>query len=250
MLKVERVSKNFLSDRTNLPVLEDISFELDKKEIISIVGKTGCGKTTLLNIVCGLLKPDEGRVFVDGILGYVPQKDLLLPWRNILENILLPVEIKRTFDEEIISQSKNFLKQFELKEFGNSYPSEISGGMRQKVSLIRTFIQNPDIILLDEPFSAIDFNSRLQLVEQLRNYILSSGKSAIFVTHNIEEAISICDRIIVLGSRPTKILYQEKINIPEENRKPADIRKTKEFDDLFEKIWGIMSNNYETKNIL
>jgi len=169
VLKVERVSKNFLSDRTNLPVLEDISFELDKKEIISIVGKTGCGKTTLLNIVCGLLKPDEGRVFVDGILGYVPQKDLLLPWRNILENILLPVEIKRTFDEEIISQSKNFLKQFELKEFGNSYPSEISGGMRQKVSLIRTFIQNPDIILLDEPFSAIDFNSRLQLVEQLRN---------------------------------------------------------------------------------
>lgn len=250
MIKVDKISKNFSSGKTNLPVLEDISFELDKKEIISIVGKTGCGKTTLLNIICGLLKPNEGKVFVDGNLGYVPQNDLLLPWRNILENILLPVEIKKSFDEEIISQSKNFLRRFDLKEFANSYPSEISGGMRQKVSLIRTFIQNPDIVLLDEPFSAIDFNSRLQLVEQLRDYILSSGKSAIFVTHNIEEAISISDKIIVLGSRPAKILYQEKINIPEENRKPADIRKTKEFDDLFEKIWKIMSNNYETENIL
>lgn len=242
MIKVDNISKNFLSKKTNLSVLEDISFELDKKEIISIVGKTGCGKTTLLNIICGLLEPNEGKVFVDGDLGYVPQNDLLFPWRNILENILLPVEIKKSFDEEIIYQSKFLLRRFELKEFANSYPSEISGGMRQKVSLIRTFIQNPDMILLDEPFSAIDFNSRLQLVEQLRDYILSSGKSAIFVTHNIEEAISISDRIIVLGSRPAKILYQKKINIPEEKRKPADIRKTKEFDDLFGKIWKIMSN--------
>jgi len=250
LIKVDKVSKNFLFNKTNFPVLKSVSFELDKKEIISIVGKTGCGKTTLLNIICGLLNPNDGRVFVDGNIGYVPQKDLLLPWRNIIENILLSVEIKKNFNKEIISQSRKFLKQFDLKEFANSYPDEISGGMRQKVSLIRTFIQNPDIVLLDEPFSAIDFNSRLQLVEQLRNYILSSGKSAIFVTHNIEEAISISDRIIVLGSRPAKILYQEKINIAEENRKPADIRKTKEFDDLFGKIWGIMSKNYETENIL
>ncbi len=245
MIKVDKISKNFLSGNTNLPVLADISFELGKKEIISIVGKTGCGKTTLLNIICGLLSSDKGEVIVNGNIGYVPQKSLLLPWRNILENVLLPVEIKENFNEEIVLQAKHFLEEFDLKEFTNSYPSEISGGMKQKVSLIRTFIQNPDILLLDEPFSAIDFNSRLELVEKLRDYILSSGKSAILVTHNIEEAISISDKIIVLGLRPANILCQEVIKITEKKRKPADIRKTKEFEYLFEKIWRTMSNNYE-----
>jgi NitT/TauT family transport system ATP-binding protein len=245
VIKVDKISKNFLSGNTNLPVLADISFELGKKEIISIVGKTGCGKTTLLNIICGLLSSDKGEVIVNGNIGYVPQKSLLLPWRNILENVLLPVEIKENFNEEIVLQAKHFLEEFDLKEFTNSYPSEISGGMKQKVSLIRTFIQNPDILLLDEPFSAIDFNSRLELVEKLRDYILSSGKSAILVTHNIEEAISISDKIIVLGLRPANILCQEVIKITEKKRKPADIRKTKEFEYLFEKIWRTMSNNYE-----
>lgn len=245
MIKVDKISKNFLSGNTSLPVLADISFELGKKEIISIVGKTGCGKTTLLNIICGLLSSDKGEVIVSGNIGYVPQKSLLLPWRNILENVLLPVEIKENFNEKIVLQARHFLEEFDLKEFTNSYPSEISGGMKQKVSLIRTFIQNPDILLLDEPFSAIDFNSRLELVEKLRDYILSSGKSAILVTHNIEEAISISDKIIVLGLRPTNILCQEVIKITEKKRKPADIRKTKEFEYLFEKIWRTMSNNYE-----
>ena len=244
MISLNKVSKSYSSKKLKIfNVLEDISFDLKKNEIISVVGKTGCGKTTLLNIISGLLKPTSGDVIIDGSLGYVPQNDLLFPWRSILENILLPVEIRKEINKTAVSKAKSLLKQFDLEKFANSYPAEISGGMKQKASLIRTLIHNPDTILFDEPFSAIDFDSRLKIVEDLRKHILLSGKSAIFVTHNIEEAISIGDKIIVLGGKPTRIAFQSKINIPNSDRSPAKIRKNAAFDNLFEKIWVIMSDH-------
>lgn len=245
MIKADQITKQYVSNRTLVPILGNISFELGKKEVISIVGKTGCGKTTLLNIISGLLKPTSGQISIKGRIGYVLQRDLLLPWRTVLENILLPAEINHLVDEKCVSLAKEYLKEFGLERHINSYPDEISGGMRQKVSLIRTFVQNPDIILLDEPFSAIDFHSRLELVERFRKYILQTGKSAIFVTHNIEEAISISDRVIVLGSKPARIIYQEKVNITEDKRNLSDVRATQEFNDLFKKIWEGIGLNYE-----
>ncbi len=224
-----------------LPVLDGIDFVVNPGEILSVVGKSGCGKTTLLNILSGLLEPTEGWVSHAGTLGYVSQKDLLLPWRNIIENILLPLEIRHSLDATSVLRARELLRQFGLETFAAAYPHEISGGMRQKVSLIRSFMQDPKIFLLDEPFSAIDSNARMQMAQLFRDYVLSSGKSAVFVTHNIEEAISVGDMVMVLGSRPARILYQAAVHVPEVDRKPTLIRKTAVFDEIFEQIWTIMS---------
>ncbi len=242
ILKVDNISKSFLSNKKETSLLKDISFGLSKGKIVSIVGQSGCGKTTLLNIIAGLVKPNNGEISINGTISYVPQKDLLLSWRTVLENILLPVEIKKQYNEETVILARDFLQKNNLGDFSEYYPKDISGGMKQKISLIRAFIQNSDIILCDEPFSAIDFDARLKLVREFRSYILSSQKSALFITHNIEEAISISDEIIVLGSKPTQVLYKSKIDISEDNREPVSIRKIEEFDNLFEKIWKVMSS--------
>ncbi len=239
-LEAYSIFKSFSSGGKTLAVLDDINLNIQAGKIISVVGKSGVGKTTLLNIVSGLERPSSGTVSVRGVLGYNTQKDLLLPWRNISENILLPLEIKKTFTQSNVSQAGRFLREIGLEKFASAYPHEISGGMAQKVSLVRTFVQNPDVILFDEPFSAIDFDSRLLLVKSVRSWIVTSNKCALFVTHNIEEAISIADQVIVLGSRPAKIVLESLIEIPEENRDPVSVRKMKGFQELFEKIWKVM----------
>ncbi len=178
-IQVRGISKSFNLDGKTLPVLSYISFDINGGEIVSIVGKSGSGKTTLLNIIAGLEKPDSGSVSVSGKIGYVPQKDLLLPWRTLMRNILLPIEIKKKVGNEDISKAGKLVKEIGLDGFEKAFPHEISGGMKQKVSLVRAMIQDPDIILFDEPFSAIDFDSRLRL-ETDRFKIKNSGKIGIF----------------------------------------------------------------------
>lgn len=240
LLCVEKVEKHFSTNGKTLPVLKEISLTLQKGEILCILGKSGCGKTTLLNIISGLEKPTAGNVARHGSLGYVPQKDLLLPWRTVMENILLPKEVQQSLTEESVRKAKALLRDLDLERFGQAYPNEISGGMRQKVSVIRTLLQDPSIVLFDEAFSAIDFNSRLMLGKRIRSYIIENKKSAIFVTHNIEEAISIGDRILVVSERPARIVEQIEVNIKESHRDPVRVRKTTRFQRLFARIWRLM----------
>ena len=239
---IEKVSKSFSVNGACLPVLQDISFSAKEGTVISILGKSGIGKTTLLNIISKLELPSAGRVETSGVVGYVPQRDLLLPWRSVLRNILLPTEIKRKVGQKEIAQAEKLLRQAGLWEFRNAYPSEISGGMCQRVSLARTFMQNPDIILFDEPFAAIDFDTRLKLGREVRSQIVSQKKIGIFVTHNIEEAISMGDTILILAGRPALIVHQEEVRIAEQFRDPASIRKTQDFQSHFDTLWHLLSN--------
>lgn len=241
MIKVQNVSKKYNTEESNSNILEDISFTLGKRQIISIIGKTGCGKTSLLNIVSGLMKPDCGKVDINGSISYVFQTDSLLAWRTVLENILLPAEIKREVDEVVVTKARKIIKHLGLENFANSYPCELSGGMKQKAALAKMYIEDSDIVLFDEPFSAIDFNSRLKLVEETRKSLISLEKSAIFVTHNIEEAISISDIVIVLGGYPAKITFKANIDIPDNERGFLVIKKNDKFNSLFKKIWSITS---------
>lgn len=235
------LSKQFSSNGENLQVLDSISFEVKAGKVLGIVDSSGSGKSTLLNIISDLEQPTGGEVSVTGSIGYVPQKDLLLPWRTLIANILLPAEIRESDLKAATTKARELLKTNNLSQFERSYPSEISGGMRQKISLIRTLLQDSDIVLFDEPFSAIDFDARLQLVKRARSYIVSAQKAAIFVTHNIEEAIAVSDKLIVFGDRPAKIIYQTDIDIPDEYRDPVNVRKSKDFQELFERIWKLMS---------
>ena len=221
-------------------VLDKISFEVKAGKILALVGKSGIGKSTLLNIIGGLEQATAGRVDVHGSIGYVPQEDMLLPWRSVIANVILPVEIRKGDLEMAVITAREFLRQYELGTFETAYPSEISGGMRQKVSLIRTLLQDPQIILLDEPFSAIDFDTRLHLVQDIRSYVISTKKAAVFVTHNIEEAITISDTVIVLGGRPAHSVWQTDISIPDGCRDPVTTRRSKDFQAYFEQIWKSM----------
>jgi NitT/TauT family transport system ATP-binding protein len=243
ILKIENISKTFQINSDSLNVLQNISLELFEGEIIAIIGRSGCGKTTLLNVISRLEKPDQGIIQSKGKIGYVLQKDLLLPWRNLLENVILPAEIGNFLNKELIEHATNLLTEFGLGNFTLAFPHEISGGMKQKASLIRMFLHDPDIILFDEPFSAIDFETRLQLQKKTRSSILSKHKSAIFVTHHIEEAITMADRILVLGKKPTQILNEFEVLIPEPLRDPVQIRKQEIFQTLFENIWKLQQHD-------
>lgn len=239
-VEMQNVSKQFLSKNGYLKVLLDITLNANAGEILAVVGKSGSGKSTLLNIISGLETATSGEIFVQGIVGYVPQKDFMIPWRTVIENIILPAEIQKVNIRTQIQNARDLLYKYGLKEFEKSYPFKISGGMRQKVSLIRILLQDTDIMLFDEPFSAIDFDTRLRLVKEIRSYINSTQKVAILVTHNIEEAISISDKLVLFSKRPAKILYQTRIDIPEKFRDPVNVRKTKNFQRIFERVWKLI----------
>jgi len=239
-IKIENVYKQFSSNKTELLVLKNISLNVEAGQILAIIGKSGSGKTTLLNIISGLEESTAGKVIIQGKIGYVPQKDLLLPWRTLIENILLPAEIQKLDLKSLVIKARKLLQRNGLTQFEKTYPSEISGGMRQKVSLIRALLQDSNIILFDEPFSAVDFDARLQLVKEVRSYITSAKKIAIFVTHNIEEAIAISDKLVVLSGSPAQIVFQTNIDISNEFRDLINLRKNVDFQKLFEKVWKLL----------
>ena len=222
-----------------------MSFNLGEGEIISIVGPSGCGKTTLLNLICGLLPPSAGSVLwhgreLSGVpprIGYMLQKDLLLPWRTASQNVMLGLEVKRTGRRERRALALNFLERLGLAEFADYYPSALSGGMRQRVALARTLASDPEVLLLDEPFSALDFQTKILIERDTVRLIRGERRSLLLITHDIEEAVSVSDRVIVLSHRPCTIVSQHEVDLPGDRTDMMAMREQPAFARLVRQIW-------------
>ncbi|MBO7214654.1 MAG: ABC transporter ATP-binding protein [Clostridia bacterium] len=229
--------------------LKDLSFKVKNTEFVSIIGPSGCGKTTILSLIAGLIKQSSGEILYKGKplekgnknIGYMLQRDELFPWRSIERNVLLPLEIKKMKNAETKERALSLVDKYDLNGFVKAYPHALSGGMRQRVALIRTLAPNPDLLLLDEPFSALDSQTRLKVSGDVLRIIKSENKTAILVTHDIAEAISMSDRIIVLSNRPARV-YKEHILNFDKSLSPLKRREQKEFSQLFDKLWRELSN--------
>lgn len=238
LLELKNISLTYQTKTDEIKAIESLSFSLNQGEFVSIIGPSGCGKTTVLSLIAGLLKPSSGTITVSGgtrNFGYMLQKDQLFPWRNIEKNTLLPLEIKRAKTPENIEYVHALLKKYGLYEFRKNYPKELSGGMRQRVALIRTLAANPDILLLDEPFSALDYQTRLSVCDDVYKIIRDENKTTILVTHDISEAISMSDKIIVLSNRPSHVKHIHEIKIEADT--PLQRREKPEFGRWFEQLW-------------
>ena len=238
ILEVKNLNKTYHTLKKEINALEDISFSVNKGDFISIVGPSGCGKSTILSILSGLLSKSSGEINISKnvTMAYMLQDDCLLPFKTILENCLIGLEINNNLNQENKSYVINLLNTYGLSDFINSYPNSLSGGMRQRVALIRTLAVKPDILLLDEALSALDYQSRLAISDDLYKIIKQEGKTAIMVTHDIGEAISIANKVIVLTKRPAKVknIYEIKYS----NRStPMNNRNSKEFSKYFDLIW-------------
>lgn len=238
---MKNVSKTFYTEIGALDVLENITFNLNEGEIIAIVGPSGSGKSTLLNIISKLIEPTEGEIYVDGEIGYMFQRDHLFNWRTVWKNIMLGLEIKKEKNQENIDKTKELLIKYGLIDFINSYPQELSGGMRQRIALIRTLATNPQVLLLDEPFSALDYQTRINVSEDIFKMIKDSNVSAILVTHDISEAIAMADRVIVLSHRPAKLKKIIDIKTDSPDNTPFNKRLSSEFRKYFDEIWGLLN---------
>ena len=238
ILKIENLRKIYHTKNEETLAIENFSLNLKNDEFISIVGPSGCGKSTILNILANLDNKSDGKIILkDNIkIGYMLQQDCLFDFRTVLDNCLLGLEINHTLNEENKKYDIELLKTYGLGDFINSYPNSLSGGMRQRVALIRTLATKPDILLLDEPFSALDYQTRLLVCEDVYNIIKNEKKSAILVTHNIGEAISVADRVLVLTKRPGKIKKIVNINLSNKST-PIENRKAKEFQEYYDIIW-------------
>ncbi len=239
-IEFNKVNKTFISEKEITNVLKDISFKVNQGEIVAIVGPSGCGKTTLLNLISGLIKPDDGNILIHGKIGYMFQKDNLFEWRNVYKNITLGLEINK----KEINKSKidEILKKYGLYEFKEYYPKQLSGGMRQRVALIRTLILNPDILLLDEPFSSLDYQSKIIVQEDIYKIIKESKKTTLIVTHDISEAIALADYVYVLSKRPSTIKAKHKINLNIDNKTPLKARNSVKFKEYFNILWEELNN--------
>lgn len=247
-IRLEHIYKSFYTDEGELQVLEDVNLTLKKGEILAILGPSGSGKSTILNILTKLLKPTKGDVMINGKIGYMFQHDQLLEWRHIMDNVLIGLEIQKKLTPENRDKVEQLLKSYGLWEFRNRYPKELSGGMRQRAALIRTLATNPDILLLDEPFSALDYQTRLMVSDDIYQIIRNEHKEAILVTHDIAEAISMSDVISVLSSRPATI--KKKIDIKLTGvgeRTPLSSRKAVEFREYFDLLWKELETNENEK---
>jgi len=237
-MEIQNLKKSFNQNGKKLEVLDKISFNVKEGEVLVLLGPSGCGKTTLLNILANIESKDEGIVSVDYSkeeIGYMFQTPLLLDWRNVFDNILLSLQIKDKVTSNKKSEISRLLKKYDLDNFKENYPKTLSGGMKQRIAFIRTIITEPSILFLDEPFSSLDFQTKLRLEEELFDFTKNKKIKTIFVTHDIEEAIALGDRVLVLTKRPARIKKEHIINLKEKN--PIKRRQEPKFGDHFKKLW-------------
>ena len=245
LINISNISLTYHSLKTETKAINNLNFSIEKGEFVSIIGPSGCGKSTLLNIISGLLKPSEGQVIYNDEniknrldkMGYMFQKDYLFQWLSVRSNVMLGLKIKKIDTEENIKRAEVLLENYQLGRFKNHKPGELSGGMRQRVALIRTLALNPDVLLLDEPFSALDYQTRLKVCDDVKEIIKKENKTAIMVTHDLGEAIAISDRIIVLTKRPAEIKLDIKIDFKNKEATPFQRRKESEFNEYFNLLW-------------
>ncbi|HBD06485.1 MAG TPA: spermidine/putrescine ABC transporter ATP-binding protein [Firmicutes bacterium] len=230
------VSKKFFNKKSEMVVISDMSFHVDEGEIVALVGPSGAGKTTILNLISELLVPEIGEVKVDASLGYMFQKDNLFDWLTIYKNIALGLSIKRKLTKDDQKEIEEMAKRYGLYDFLDYYPTQLSGGMRQKVALMRTLLLKPSLLLLDEPFSSLDYITRLDLEEEIFKIIKNLKISAIIVTHDISEAIVLSNRIYVLSARPCTVKKEYILNEDMANARPNDARMNEHFQEYFKDI--------------
>ena len=257
LLKIENISKMYQAKNGEIEALKDINFTVDNGEFVSIIGPSGCGKSTLLSIIAGLEEKTSGKLYIDGEesngitskIGYMLQKDSLLEWRSIYKNVIFGLEIKKINTPENRKYVEELLKKYNLYEFKDKYPSQLSGGMRQRVALIRTLAIKPKILLLDEAFSAIDYQTRLMVTKDIYNIIKNENVTTLMVTHDISEAISMSDRIVVLSERPATVKTIHTIDFEMENRDPLNVRESPKFSKYFDSIWKELDVNAKENNL-
>lgn len=249
ILEVKNLSKKYQGDEDEILALENINFNIKKGEFVSVIGPSGCGKSTLLSLISGLEDKSDGEIYIEGErvegisdkVGYMLQKDCLLEWKNILNNTLFGLEVKGKLNDETKNYVLELLKKYELIDFIKKFPSELSGGMRQRVALIRTLAIKPKILLLDEAFSALDYQTRINVTNDIYNILKSENITVLMVTHDISEAASMSDRVIVLSKRPGTIKSIHNIEFEIENRNPLNARNDPSFNKYFNTLWKELS---------
>ena len=244
ILSLNNVGLIYHTKHNETVAVKDLSFTVENGSFVAIIGPSGCGKTSILSLISGLIKKSAGSVELNGEevlspndgIGYMLQKDQLFPWLTIEKNIFLPLEIKKKLNADTKNYVYGLIEKYGLKDFKKYYPNELSGGMRQRVALIRTLSSSPSLLLLDEPFSALDYQTRLAVCDDVHNIIKTEKKTALLVTHDISEAISLSDKVIVLTSRPAKVKSEYEMNF-ERALSPLQRREDKAFSVWFETLW-------------
>lgn len=237
VLKVKNISKKYQAENGEIEAVRDVSFNVKEGEFVSLIGPSGCGKSTVLSIIAGLEEKTSGNIEINGQIGYMLQKDSLLEWLTIYKNILFGLEIKKIKTTENVKYVENLLKKYNLYEFKDKYPNQLSGGMRQRAALIRTLAIKPKILLLDEAFSALDYQTRIMVTKDIYDILKNEHITALIVTHDISEAISMSDRVIVLSNRPAAVKEIHIIDFEMKNRTPLNCRESPKFSKYFDTIW-------------
>ena len=251
LLNVNDISYAYHTKSGETPALSHISFSVSRGEFTAIVGPSGCGKSTFLDMLCGLLHPEKGEILLAGkplqektaSIGYMLQKDHLFEWRTIYSNILLGLEIQKRLSPDTKARAEQLLADYGLDKFKTARPSQLSGGMRQRAALIRTLALEPELLLLDEPFSALDYKTRLSVSDDIGTIIRREGKTAVLVTHDISEAVSMADRVIVFSQRPAHIQKIIPITFSMPVRTPMASRNAPEFKTYFNEIWKELNHH-------
>ena len=246
LLECRNVNYSYHTEQGETHALSDISFQVSNGEFAVIVGPSGCGKSTLLSLICSLLVPESGEVLLSGKpvgkhvdfhIGYMPQKDQLFEWRNIYGNVTLGLEIQHCLTAENVQFAEKLMREYGLWDFRHVKPSQLSGGMRQRAALIRTLVLRPSLLLLDEPFSALDYQTRLSVADDIYGIIKKEHKTAILVTHDLAEAVSMADKVLVLSSRPARVIKELPVTFDLPERTPMESRNAPQFKEYFNQIW-------------
>jgi NitT/TauT family transport system ATP-binding protein len=251
LLKMQDIGLTYQSVEGETQAVKGLNLTIERGTFTALVGPSGCGKTTVLSLVAGLIKPTSGKIFIGSdnqnspsdSVGYMLQRYQLFPWRNIFDNVCIGLEIKKIKTSENIDYAKNLLEKYGLGEFSKRYPDELSGGMKQRVALIRTLVLRPQLLLLDEPFSALDYQTRLKVCDDVYSIIRSEKKTALLVTHDISEAVALADKVVVLSKRPSSVKAEFSIEFPSSVTTPLLRREHPIFSTYFDKIYRITGEN-------